>query len=835
MWSESPPSSQLLKARESSFSSSNLLGPPDLVQVVWEKSPNSFFSRIITQNPITTYFSIYGADTSSPNSLGVYAKLLLQELESSAYFDSKFKVTKISFHVFDSFHGQNVQVSFNFPGKTKIKLTSKSGELLEGKEPKWDSLYLSSLLRAMYPGLQPFSKSFRILTTLSDVNRLYTTICKVFRIQQISKEIQQPLKNKPNKSAEEWLDLIDLKLPKDSKNQEAVLHPLFDVANPSIDPLSTNGSLILSLICQYFCQRNLMEFGLQFFSLLQAQVPKAALFIVRILIETSKKDLVLLRHLGATILRFPDPSFLFFQAQLLTKNHFIKMAISLLENVLEMNSLSFDVWMLLLENYFEAKEYFDVIRIIALMPLTGTALGEYQTDDSFLKMVENSNVVSTKNQSSSNSQLDYLQKMPNKPDFKFFVLHKKCDFNQNGYFEESKEILAELSALPASENTERLQKVYSIFTQVKNEIGLWSFFSLISRLFEKPIQEKNLEESQDQSPKDSFLPSSSPDKLRKYSSPIDSPPIIQRKRPSIRNLAQKDDDTEVSFFPTNSALEDSSVGSLDQSDAFFGVPKSQEKNYSTLELPTTKTPFVSTDPDLKSKETKSSDESFSFGIFADYLGIKKAMQVDFLNFERKIRMNQIILEKCISEKSYNRPILSQEYHSKEFSLPENYEMKVLPLRQKEQIKLFMNELFYDMEKFVEWMEEESKPKIKELLPVIPYHGLVWVERGFLAERLGIWEWAEAAYLKALEIGMSGFALMRLLSLYQKNFQVEEMLLLIDRILFEPINGELETNSPLPFWIGQIFNRAIREIGQEEFIRRSSNLKMNFKPKEVLCL
>ena len=100
----------------------------------------------ISSGKKSTFFYVRGVDCSSPGAIGTYVNYLINEQEKGGWVSS-WKISKITFCIFDSINRLDLHMEFQLPGSTKISVFDQNQNNFSYEEIDWDSLYISSVLR----------------------------------------------------------------------------------------------------------------------------------------------------------------------------------------------------------------------------------------------------------------------------------------------------------------------------------------------------------------------------------------------------------------------------------------------------------------------------------------------------------------------------------------------------------------------------------------------------------------------------------------------------------------------------------------------------------------
>lgn len=103
---------------------------------------------------------IYGVDASSSASVAAYIKSIIQKSETN----SKIKITKATFCMYDIVMKRDVRVEISIPGGTHVFAMDENLTKLPIGSGEWNYVFMSSLLRSFEPRPCP---SFRVVNELS--------------------------------------------------------------------------------------------------------------------------------------------------------------------------------------------------------------------------------------------------------------------------------------------------------------------------------------------------------------------------------------------------------------------------------------------------------------------------------------------------------------------------------------------------------------------------------------------------------------------------------------------------------------------------------------------
>lgn len=127
--------------------------------------------------------------------------------------------------------------------------------------------------------------------------------------------------------------------------------------------------------------------------------------------------------------------------------------------------------------------------------------------------------------------------------------------------------------------------------------------------------------------------------------------------------------------------------------------------------------------------------------------------------------------------------------------------------------LFMT-LYYDLNLLVDWENEENIKAERKDFGLFNYSGLVWVNRGILAERLQRTRLAEKAYRTAIENGFSLFAWYRLLKIYASTYNPKACLVCMAEVLDQAEYDGITHFPKLPYWMEDTLFELISVNGMQ---------------------
>lgn len=121
-------------------------------------------------------------------------------------------------------------------------------------------------------------------------------------------------------------------------------------------------------------------------------------------------------------------------------------------------------------------------------------------------------------------------------------------------------------------------------------------------------------------------------------------------------------------------------------------------------------------------------------------------------------------------------------------------------------------LYEDLNLLIDWENEEQQKAQNQNMNLFNYSGLVWVNRGILAERLQRNKLAERAYRQAIEIGFSFYAWYRLLKIYTSTYNPKACLVCMAEIFDQAELDGITEFPKMPAWIEECFFELISVNG-----------------------
>lgn len=796
---------ETIKNRIKSIKNFRNLGPPDICYLTKEFQKSLSFSKQTNKSGFFHY--IYGLDVSSPASVSAYFKkmLQLQEKEKTWFSNGRWKITRGLFCIYDVFSKVDIHVEIAIPGGMKYYGFKCDETLINVDENLWERGYISSILR--FISLEERKKAFKIYDILNNKEYLQNFLhsYQQFHLYQkaysynIDSGIESNLQNLGNK-------------------------PIFTIIN-------------------YLMKRKLTDIAKGFVEKIVVFDPKISVFI-SLIYENIGKIPEAIENLANSLAKHPHTIvFLYKQAQLLLKYRKLDLALTLAKIIVQLNPESFEAWMLLNECYFSKKNY-----IMVLLTMNSTPIVQVVSENSIL--TENLNLLCTIPEEKKESNLYEFCFVPNENAMKFIRFSEELLLAHQEFLEENERLQQRMDRLSFTKLEPQEKKLYEFLVRIEAELGWDKLLNLRGELFymesdsnhveflnknqedyvidykepEKEIEQQinNVNEDTDdeqEHPLPSFLQNEedNDEQIRKLKNKLN---VINKETNKTLNLwdqRRPKKITELSNETFETEAGQQQVRPLEEN--LENIPEINEENKGDLTKDPEKENEKLEEPDNEERKDNPKNNPETL---AQAHNQNPQETSNLLNKETKSRTINDPTKKILE--SYTKP-------PAEDNDDPNSSGSFKRLCSKTMDSLFLS-LFEDLNTFYEWEAEEGlekdqkKTKQNEDLGIPQFNGIIWVQRGLLAERLQRDQAAEIAYRKAVEAGFNYFAWYRLINLYRKEKTWKAVIVCIGEITDEIEHDGISLDTNLPRWIEEIIIECVDEIGTKKFVEIVKEI--NFK-------
>ena len=553
------------------------------------------------------------------------------------------------------------------------------------------------------------------------------------------------------------------------------------------------GNKILHYVTDYLIRKKRLTMALDIMNQVIEQDIKHTVFIADIFASMNKVPEAI-KIIAPVLSKNPHIVVLLYtEAQNLLKVEKYEFALTLAKIVVQLCPDSFDAWYLLIEILFYSKNYSQALVAINIAPI----YSKRQPNDGIL-IDEQIHMTNPK----ANEQSDHYPNFvfePQPQDFHFNKFREELNHVQNEYFDENERVLTAIKDLPALKLEAQELKLYKVLVRIERELGWDKLLNLRTKMF--------LMEADTASNK--FDSTSYKSKLEDYE-------IYEHNATNFL-------ESPTHFMPGMSMNEQS----------FYGVKAGGEEiieqklredydsddSVDEAELPS----FLKADENYETHQKVLS---------SNLQAIKQHGQESIQHWEHK-RPQKITEE---TESTETEPHDKLKFGKKPSQPPTvdnpvqlDFEVKRKRLCSRMMDNLFVT-LYEDLNLMYEWQNEENGQKNPLHAGGFRHHheegeeedepehyiGLIWVQRGILAERLCRIRFAEKAYKKSIEKGFSSFAWTRLYKLYVEANNPKAALICLAEILDDMDNIGIEKFSHLPSWIEDPMYSLIANMGINKF-------------------
>lgn len=559
--------------------------------------------------------------------------------------------------------------------------------------------------------------------------------------------------------------------------------------------ITYKGNKLLHYLTDFLIRKRRLSLALELLNDMAGQDLKYASFIADVFSNMNKAPEAVM--LIAPILQ-KNPHIvvlLYVEAQNLLKLEKYDQAAKLGKIVVQLCPDSFDAWYLLIEILLYAKNYNQALIAINIAPIYSRS----QPNNGII-IEEGMEVTTPKSNTLSDHYVSFLfEPQPN--DFRYTKFKDELSHVQNQFIDENERLLTSMRDLSSNKFEEQEMKLYKIIVKIEREIGWDKLLALRAKLF---LMETDT--------------SSSRFDRNMYKSRTEDYEIYE-------NMTTNFPDSPTNFIPGMSMNEQQSPYGVRSGEEEIVEQKLREDYDSDNSVEEANIPsFLKADEEYETQQKN---------LTANLLNIKQQSQQSIKNWEHK--RSQKITEE--TEPNENEP--SEKLNlRRRLEEKQKRQMEVSPfdfLSYKKRLcsrtmdNLFVA-LYEDLSLIYEWQNEEHEEKIPMHLGGMNrmgevyedeedrehYVGLIWVQRGVLAERLCRIRFAEKAYKKAIEKGFSLFAWTRLFKMYIEAANSKAALICLAEILDDMDSLGIEKFVDLPGWIEDPMYQMIATLGINRF-------------------
>jgi tetratricopeptide (TPR) repeat protein len=435
----------VVKQRILNISNFSVLGPPDLCYLTKEaKKPLLGLGK--APSPNGYYHYVYGIPAFSPAVVTTHVHNLLnsQEKQKGWFSINDHKIVRALYVTYDAFRQIDVCIETNLPGGTKVYGLDKNGDKIQLiNDDIWDSLGVSSVLRAMNPVQCPVMKFYGEFF----MNR---------------------------RSIQTFLETV--------KNLVA---KRIDLPYGSSEYLHHNGSRLLTCVFDFLIRRRWYHIARELAQTLR-KINDSNVIFQSLLLSSEGKYSHAIRILSPIIELHPTAVVLLYhQGQNFLKLERFDYALILAKICVQLAPDSFEAWMLLLEACFYSRYFFMALIIMNIIPLatSDTLLADGGSKFDVCEYDQKSFPKTRPETLTRSDTVVEFMVEPTKPDFHHVRLTTESQDNQLDQLEENRIALDRLLELPAAQYTSRQRRVYDMLVKMERQIEWEKMLALRSELF----------------------------------------------------------------------------------------------------------------------------------------------------------------------------------------------------------------------------------------------------------------------------------------------------------------------------------------------------------------